>query len=156
MTDEQTQEITPEEAVPEEEEFNLLEYFGITDEDGAEEVSKKVEEKMGLSMQIMRESLSTWVTRHAEELTLDFVNIAPLGDYEKLIEDNDGMAEFLKIEAHKSEHWKLFRVRMSDYNKQLISFTFVNVAVDEGESLQGFVFTNKTGVIRHSFAQVDE
>lgn len=150
-----SEEITHEEA-KEEEEFNLLEFLDIEDEDGAEEVIKKVEAKMGTSIQTMRESLSQWVIQHAEEMTLDFVNIAPLGDYEKLIEDNDGMAEFLKTEGHKPEHWKLYGIRMSDYNKSLISFTFVNMAVDEGESLKGSVFTNKTGVVRHSFATVDE
>lgn len=136
--------------------FNLLKYFDIQDEDDADAVAQKVEAKMGTSIQTMKERLSEWVLAHAEEMTLDLHNIAPLGDYEKLIEDNDGMADFLKTEAHKPEHWKLYGVRMSDVNKTLIQFVFANMAVDEGETMQGFVFSNKTGTIRHAFAQVDE
>lgn len=136
--------------------FNILKHFDIQDDDGPEAVTKKVEAKLGTTIDSMKEKLSQWIVEHAEELTLDMRNIAPLGDYEKLIEDNDGMAEFLKTEAHKPEHWKLYRLRMSDVNKQLIQFVFANLAVDEGETLQGFVFSNKTGIIRHAFASVDE
>jgi len=155
-------EITPEVETPAEEEkveepmIDLEELLGLTDDDTAETVAVKVQEKLGTSLGLMQERLSTVLINKAEELTLELPNIAPLGDYEKLIEDNDGMAEFLKTEAHKPEHWKLYGLRSSDVKKDLISFVFVNMAVDTGETIKGFVFTNKTGKIKHAFAQVEE
>lgn len=154
---EETKEIVQEDKteIKTEEEFNLLKFLDLEQYEDQESVAKKIEDKMGIAVQAMRNSLSQWVLEHAEELSLDFVNIAPLGDYEKLIEDNDGMAEFLKTEAHKPEHWLLYGIRVSDVNRALISFVFMNSAVDDGDVLKGLVFTNKTGVIRHCFATVE-
>ncbi len=125
----------------------------LKEDDKAEDVDKKIQEKLGLSLVEMQQILSQYVLEHAEELTHDFANIAPLGDYSKLLEDNDGMAEFLKTEAHKPEHWRLYSVRQNETNQTLISFDFLNDAVDEGRSFEGFVFVSKSGKVRHAFAQ---
>lgn len=111
------------------------------------------QEKLGVSIEQLKQSLSEYVVSHAEELTHEFVNIAPLGDYSKLLEDNDSMAEFLKTEAHKSEHWYLVGISPSDVQKNLISFSFGNKAVDDGENFEGFVYVSFQGKIRHAFAQ---
>lgn len=148
-------EETPEEK-PEEPEFDLTGYLGLTDEDTADTVALKVQEKLGTSLGLMQEALSKATIERAEEFTLELPNIAPHGEYEKLIEDNDGMAEFLKTEAHKPENWKLYGIKMSDVKKELISFVFHNMAVDDGESFTGFVFVTKMGKIKHAFAQVEE
>jgi hypothetical protein len=112
-----------------------------------------IKEKLGLSVDELKQRLSSYVVANAEELTLTLVNIAPLGDYSKLLEDNDGMAEFLKSEAHKVEHWKLNKISPSDVNDKLLSFEFANDSIDDGESFQGFVFVSFQGKIRHAFAQ---
>lgn len=140
----------------EEPHLHLDDLFGLVDEDTAETISVKVQEKLGISIETMKESLSKVTIDRAEEFTLEFPNIAPLGDYDKLIEDNDGMAEFLKNEAHKSEHWKLTGLKISEVKGDLISFIFANMAVDDGTTFKGFVFVSTTGKIKHAFAQVEE
>jgi hypothetical protein len=140
----------------EEPEITIYDFLGLTDSDTIEVVGNKIQEKLGISLFSMGEKLSQILMDKAEELTLELPNIAPLGNYGKLIEDNDGMTDFLKTEACKIEHWQLYGVRASDVNKDLISFTFANVAVDDGESLEGFVFATKTGKIKHAFVQVKE
>lgn len=118
-----------------------------------EEVEQIVKEKLGVSFEEMKQRLSDYVSTHAEELTHEFVNMAPLGDYSKLLEDNDSMAEFLKSEAHKPEHWIAESVGPSDVQKNLISFQFSNKAVDDGTVFDGFVYVSLQGKIKHAFAQ---
>lgn len=151
----QEPETTPETPSPQEEEFDLEKFLGLDDDDTAETIAVKVQEKLGTSLGTMQEALSKSLAERAEEMTLEMPNIAPMGDYDKLIEDNDGMAEFLKTEAHKSEHWKLYEIKVSDVKKDLLSFVFANMAVDDGDSLKGFVFVSKTGKIKHVFPQVE-
>jgi hypothetical protein len=140
-----------------EEHFSIIDFFNLTKEEYEEEkVALKIQEKLGTSLFQMKETISAYVIAHAEELTLEFPNIAPLGDYGKLIENNDDMTEFLKTEGHKPEHWKLHTILLSDVNKELLSFHFWNTGVDDGTTFQGFCFTTKTGKIKHVFAQVEE
>lgn len=127
--------------------------LGLTDKDEVAQVAEKVQEKLGVTVAEMQAALGTYVQGHAEELTHEFVNIAPLGDYGKLLEDNDSMAEFLKSEGFKSEHWELRGIRLSDVQKNLLSFEFANKSVDDGESFQGFVYVSFQGKIKHAFAQ---
>lgn len=127
--------------------------LGLDKAESAEEAEKLIQEKLGLSVAEMKQALSNYVVANAEELTHTLVNIAPLGDYGKLLEDNDSMAEFLKTEAHKVEHWELHAARTTDVRNDLLSFEFSNDAIDEGESFQGFVFVSFQGKIKHAFAQ---
>jgi hypothetical protein len=92
-----------------------------------------------------------YVKSHAEELSLNFPNIAPRGDYANLIEDNDGMTEFLKS-LDKDEDWKITSID-EDKKFNLIKFSFVSTAVDDADSLEGFTYLTKSGKIKHSFAQ---
>lgn len=129
--------------------------LGLEKAETVEQAEQMVQEKLGISFLEMREALSSYVISKAEELTHEFVNIAPLGDYGKLLEDNDSMAEFLKTEAHKPEHWEIQAVRPSDVQKELISFEFGNNAVDDGDIFKGFVYVSLQGKIKHAFAQGD-
>lgn len=110
-------------------------------------------EKLGITFDELKQSLSKYTVEHAEELTHEFVNIAPFSDYSKLLEDNDSMAEFLKTEAHKVEHWVLQGVKQSDVKENLVSFEFMNDSVDDGDVFQGFVYVSFQGIIRHAFTQ---
>ena len=89
-------------------------------------------------------------------MTLELTNIAPFGNYDKMIEDNDGMADFLKTEAHKVENWNLYGIEVSPMNKELLSFIFKNPSIDDGEVFEGFVFVSKSGKIQHGFARVEQ
>lgn len=156
ITDEEievVQDLTPAE---EEEELDVNKFFGFDKDDEPENLIKKVEEKFGSPVLQMQQALSKSVSERAEELTLELPNIAPLGDYENLLENNDDMADFLKGEAGKPEHWKMMGISVNDYKKELLSFSFFNQAVDDGTTLQGFVFTSKAGKIKHAFAQVEQ
>jgi len=114
-----------------------------------------LQEKLNIGLDNLRSSLSESVKNRAEELALDLPNIAPYNDYGKLLEDNDSMSAFLRDEAAKPENWLLLSLHEDSKNKNLIKFAFANKAVDDGRVLEGFVFVNKSGVIRHAFAQVD-
>ncbi len=118
-----------------------------------EQAEEKLKEKLGVSFEQLKQALSDYTVAHAEELTHEFVNIAPLGDYSKVLDNNDGMAEFLKTEAHKIEHWHIQGLTASDVRKDLISFHFANDAVDDGDSFQGFVYVSFQGKIKHAFTQ---
>jgi hypothetical protein len=139
-----------------EDHFSIDHFFGLTEDDKVEDAAKKVEEKLGVSIEVMKQQLSQYVIDHAEELTLELPNIAPMGDYGKLLENNDDMTQFLKEEANKIEHWKFYSIEQSQINKSLLSFKFANFSVDDGNTLTGFVFVSKTGKIRHSFAKIEE
>ncbi len=156
MDEQDNQEETIETPEEEKEVFDVREYLGITEEDNAEQVAAKVKDKLGVTIEEMKAALSQSVQARAEELTLDFVSLAPLGDYDKLLENNDDMANFLKTEGHKSKHWQLCCIRESDVNPALLSFTFYNMGVDQGDTLRGMVYTTKSGKIRHAHAVVED
>jgi hypothetical protein len=118
-------------------------------------IDSALQEKLGVGLENLRNSLCESVKNRAEELALDLPNIAPYNDYGKLLEDNDSMATFLRDEASKLENWLLNSIQEYNKNENLIKFLFVNKAVDDGQVLEGIVFVNKSGVIRHAFAQVD-
>lgn len=132
--------------------MDILDDLGLEEGAGAEKWDEQLQEKLGVKVVDLQNSLCEWIKNNCEELTHEFVNIAPSGDYGNLLEDNDSMADFLKNEAAKPEHWKLMSVRESD-NPNMIQFMFDCAAVDEGDTFKGFVFVSKSGKIRHSFAQ---
>lgn len=118
-------------------------------------ISEILQAKLNLNLGDLRNSLCESVKNRAEELALDLPNIAPYNDYGKLLEDNDSMSSFLRDEAAKLENWFLNSIQEDNKNKNLFKFVFLNKAVDDGNVLEGIVFVNKNGVIRHAFAQVD-
>lgn len=133
-----------------------LEDLGFLEEDTIEQIDVKLQEKLGVSIATLQEPLSRYMVENAEVLTHDFPNVAPMGDYSKLLEDNDGIAEFFKTEGHKPEHWKLDGINLSEVVKTLLTFEFHNVAIDDGESCSGFVYVSFDGKIKHAFAQWNE
>ena len=120
-----------------------------------EKLGAVLKEKLGIGLDEMRSVLHESVKNRAEELALDLPNLAPYNDFGALLEDNDSMATFLRDEAAKPENWFLSFLNEDPKNKNLIKFSFANKAVDDGHVLEGLVFVNKSGVIRHAFAQVD-
>lgn len=119
-----------------------------------EQIEEYVKEKLGVDMLAVKGELSAWVQNKAEELTLDFTNIAPYAEYDKMLEDNDSMADFLKAEATKPENWLLRELQVVKHAGQnMLEFIFGNKAVDDGDSLEGYAFVSMTGKIRHTFAQ---
>jgi hypothetical protein len=142
-----------------------LKDIGIT-EDEYKELEARLLEGMGMAPEVLAlidenaqrftEKLSTVLRDKAESLTLELPNIAPLGDYSKLIEDNDGMTDFLKSEASKPEYWKLNLIRKNDLNDTMIDLVYTNQAVGDGTEVSGVVFINKACVIRHAMVQYND
>lgn len=133
------------------ESFEELDFSKLETIDQVEEFLK---EKIGADFSAMRSILSASVQDKAEELTHEFTNIAPYADYEKILEDNDSMAEFLKAEAAKDENWSLSEMQIVKHaGQQMLQCIFNNKAVDDGTSLEGYVFVSKSGKIRHAFTQ---
>lgn len=109
--------------------------------------------KLNVGLEDIKKPLLEYLVSHAEELTLELPNIVPFGNYEKMLEDNDSMTQFLKTEAADSKHWIIWEVSSDEKFPQLIRFAFICQAVDDGGSLKGTVFVSKTGVVRHAFVQ---
>jgi len=103
----------------------------------------------------MTRALSDSLLERIEELAEELMNIAPYGDYSKLMEEKDGITKFLQDEASKPENWKIQFIEAKKEKDQLIEFVFFNKSVDDGDILKGFVFVGLSGKIRHAFAQVN-
>ena len=114
-----------------------------------------IQEKIGINLATIKQSLIDYVTSHAEELSLELPNLTPHGNYAKMIENNDGMTEFLKKEVSDLNLWQVKSVSDHDQYKQLIRFELICTAVDDGETLDGKVFVSKAGVIRHAFVTIN-
>lgn len=148
-------EQAPNEVVPSENSEspkNMIEDLGLISGAGLEQWEPKIKEKLGLSIADMQTPISEWTINHAEELVQQFANIAPQGDYDKLIEDGDEMISFLKTEAAKPGHWKLVEAK---WTNNMYQFIFDCQVVDEGNTFKGLVFVSKSGKIRHAFTQND-
>jgi hypothetical protein len=119
-----------------------------------EQIEAYVQEKMGANFSEMKATLSANLKDKAEELTLEFTNIAPYAEYDKMLEDNDSMAVFLKEEATKEENWLLNQLEVVKHaNQDMLEIVFTNKAVDDGDTLEGYIFLSKSGKIRHAFTQ---
>ncbi len=122
-------------------------------EDTSDAIDQILQEKLGVSLETLKQALAAYVQDKAEELALQLPNIVPYGDYEKLLENNDDMSKFLREEASKVENWDLKWIQPSESKVKLLEFAFNCKAVDEGEALKGFVFLGLTGIIKHAFVQ---
>ncbi len=120
---------------------------------GVEAWEKQIQEKLGLKILDLQNAICSYIKNHVDDVAIDFPNIAPKGDYGNLLEDNESMCLFLKEECSKAECWLLMGARTSTERSNLIQFLFDCSAVDDGESLKGFVYVSKDGKIRHAFAQ---
>jgi hypothetical protein len=119
-----------------------------------EQLDQKIREKLGIGFSEMTEALCLSVKERAVELVEEIANIAPNGDYGKLIEDKELMAKFLQEEAAKPENWIIQFIETKKKDSGLIEFVFFNKTVDDGDIFKGFVFVGKSGKIRHAFAQI--
>jgi hypothetical protein len=116
-------------------------------------IDEILKEKLNLGLDDIKKPLIEYLVSHAEALSLELPNIVPFGNYEKILEDNDGMAQFLKTDAANSKYWVIYGISDDDKFPQLVRFVFLCTAIDDGNSLKGTVFVSKTGVVRHAFVQ---
>lgn len=140
----------------------LKEYDQLSNEEfrqKKEEIYQRLDtvfaEKLGISLTALKEIVSKSLSERASQVVQEMARLVPFDDYDRMIEDRDQMAEFLQTEATKTEHWHFYSIDQDKKNVNLLQFMFFNKAVDDGHVLQGVVYTNKSGVVRHSFVQVD-
>lgn len=118
------------------------------------QINTILQDKLELTLSTLKQELSEYLTSKANDLSKDITNIAPMGDYSNLIEHKDKIEHFLKNEAQKEENWHLFQIDLANKDKKLIQFNFSNTAVDDGDSVKGFVFVDFNGKVKHRFANV--
>jgi len=137
--------------------IDSLKDLGITGEEEIEQLNLIFQEKLGISFNQMVGMLETVLIQRADEVASDFLVMTAFGDYGKLLEDQPKMAQFLRQEASQKDNWKLTYVGSSRDPQlpNMIEVLFGNIAVDEGESLKGYVFLNYAGKILHVFVQGD-
>lgn len=134
-----------------------VEDLGFNDEQTPEEIAAIVKEKLGMGFPEMAELLSTYLSEKADEISKNYVTLIPYGDYGKLLEGDAKIAYFLRTEATKPESWVPFKLYVSKDPKQpeMIEVAFDNIAVDEGDSMKGYVYISFAGVVRHFFVVGD-
>lgn len=120
-----------------------------------DELDQVLKDKLGIGFLECGEALQKFIQENAEELVEDVANIAPNGDYGKLLEDKQEMAKFLREEASKPENWEIQMVEVKKKQDQLMELVFFNSAVDDGDIMKGFVFLGLSGKIRHAFVQLN-
>lgn len=125
----------------------------IGEEDEEDAVAIKVKDKLGLSLEEMKNALKVFLLSNADRMAEDMMNIAPYGDYGELIEDKAPMSKFLQEDVSKIENWKLNYIKSGKDSN--ISFIFLSSAVDDGDVFRGFVVVSFSGKILHTFCQGD-
>jgi hypothetical protein len=129
--------------------------LGLGAETKKEDISSIIQEVLGITIEDLTNKLSANVAANAAKLAEQIINIAPHNNYAKLLETDVDKANFLQTEAHKSEYWDLREIKASDKIDNLLVFTFMNTAVDDGASLKGCVYVTFTGKIKYAFATVN-
>jgi hypothetical protein len=127
--------------------------FGLLPDDKQEDIERKIQEKLGITFQEMHIKLAEYIESNIDDILDGLINIAPHGDYELLMEIEDGdrekMKKFLLSDVTRSEYWELERFNVSDSND--IKFVFSSKAVDAGDTFKGFVLVNFIGKILYAF-----
>jgi hypothetical protein len=134
-----------------------IEDLGLKDldpkaEDYLTQIDNLLQEKMNISFAALKAPILSYIQSHAEELSIEFPNIAPKGDYSNMIEDNDGMTAYFK--GLKEEDFKIAGID-EDEKFGLLKFIFICTAIDDGDgdSFEAFTYVTKAGKVKHSFAQ---
>src|SRR5579863_617888 len=120
-----------------------------------EEIDQVLREHLKIGLSECAEALSKSLLERGAELVPDMINLSPYGDYEKMTEDPEIILRFFQEEGSKPENWEIQFIEVRKENDQLMELVFFNKAVDDGETLKGFVFVGLSGKIRHAFAQVN-
>lgn len=125
-----------------------LDSLNPKDDDFKSKLDEKLKEKLNISVKEMQDVLSTSLISSSSDIAGELNNIIAYNDYDKIIEDYDDMVEFLKTDASKPENFWLYGLQEDN---GLLKFHFINMAVDEGDVVNGFVFVSKGGKIKHYF-----
>lgn len=134
-----------------------FEDLDLKDDHTTEQVGEIIKEKLGVSFSDMAIFLSQYLQDKADELANNYITVICYGDYFNVIEGQRVIAKFFREEACKLENWVPDKIFLSKDPKQpeMIEVVFNNKAVDEDDSMFGYVFISFAGVIRHAFVHGD-
>lgn len=122
--------------------------------DSVEKLFASLKDQCNIDIEECKKALSASLKVRAEELLDDIINIAPYGNYERLLEKSEEILPFLQEDASAIENWKLEFIYPVKDNNKLLELVFVNAALDDGDLLKGYAFVGITGAVRHSFCQI--
>ncbi len=120
-----------------------------------EDMNKALRELTGTGFAECAAALTAALKERVDEMADDLPYLSPHGDYSKMMEDRDQIRDFLLNEAAKDENWDCHFLEVRKDTDSLMELVFVNKAVDDGDTLKGFVFLGFSGKIRHVFPQVN-
>jgi hypothetical protein len=120
-----------------------------------EDLDKALREHTGTGATECAAALTFALKERVDEILEDLPYVSPHGDYGKMMEDKDLIRDFLLNEAAKDENWELQFLEIRKDSDSLMELVFFNKAVDDGDTLKGFVFLGFSGKIRHVFPQVN-
>lgn len=124
--------------------------FEFTDKETEESFIQKIKDKF-IDVNELTPHICSWLKNNAEDLVDTILNIAPNGDYSKLISEPDEMVKFVKEVCCNPEVWKC--CSMSEKG-QLFKFEFKCTAIDDGDKFFGIVMIGKESKkVRHAFVQ---
>ena len=135
--------------------IDSIQDLGITGAEEMNQIDDCLHDKLGISLADMTCLLQTCLQERAKEIADEFLVMMCYGDYGKILEDQSKMAHFLQHQASEPDNWKLMAIGESQDPKMpdMIEVVFANMAVDEGESVEGYVFLNYAGKVLHVFVQ---
>jgi hypothetical protein len=134
-----------------------IEDLDLKKEDTQQDLDQILQEKLGVSLSAMTVALQQYTQEHAEKLASNFLVMVPNGDYGRLLEDQIKIASFIREEAGSPDNWVAELLSVYDDKKQppMLKVAFLNKAVDDGNSMSGYVFVSFSGNILHSFVHGD-
>jgi hypothetical protein len=120
-----------------------------------EDFDRILRERTGAGLSECATALTAALKERADEMLEELPYVSPHGDYGKMMEDKDLIRTFLLDEAAKDENWEFQYLEVRKTKDTLMELVFFNKAVDDGDTLKGFVFLGFSGKIRHCFPQVN-
>lgn len=134
-----------------------IEDLELTGEEDLEQVDALLQEKLHISFADMRTLLHESLHERASQVAADFLVMTPYNNYDKLLEEQSHIANFLRHEACKDDNWEPNYVGTSRDPKMpnMIEVLFNNKAVDDGDAVCGYIFLNYEGKVLHVFVQGD-
>lgn len=120
-----------------------------------EDIDKILREHTGTGLSECASALTASLLERVDEMLEELPYVSPHGDYSKMMEDKDLIRDFLLTEAAKDENWTVQFLEIRKTQDTLMELVFFNKAVDDGDTLKGFVFLGFSGKIRHCFPQVN-
>jgi len=126
--------------------------LNLTDGVSEDVWDRQIQEKLYVSLDNMKNEIINWVRDNTMSLAEQFKYVVAFGDYDRFFDEKQLIQGFFAEEASKIENWIISGAKL-DLKLNLIKFAFSCKAIDEGDSLKGYVYVSENGKVKHAFAQ---